>query len=203
MKAGIHPDYRTVLFHDTAADVFFLIGSTADSDRTHQHSDGNTYPYIPLDVSSASHPDLHRPAAQDSGRRPDCRVQQALCGVWVESEKSRGVSMTISACLGRRLPNRQHHAKLRAFAQLTAHGNIPTVFFHDAVGEGQPQPCPFAHRFGGEERVEDFLQGFGRNAAAVIGHFHHTLPLPRRAMVMVPRSGPMACAALTTRFMTT
>lgn len=55
MKAGIHPDYRTVLFHDTAADVFFLIGSTADSDRTHVHSDGNTYPYIPLDVSSASH----------------------------------------------------------------------------------------------------------------------------------------------------
>ena len=44
MKAGIHPDYRTVLFHDTAADVFFLIGSTADSDRTHKHSDGNTYP---------------------------------------------------------------------------------------------------------------------------------------------------------------
>lgn len=28
MKAGIHPDYRTVLFHDTAADVFFLIPST-------------------------------------------------------------------------------------------------------------------------------------------------------------------------------
>ncbi|CAM2912543.1 MULTISPECIES: type B 50S ribosomal protein L31 [Pseudomonas] len=56
MKAGIHPDYRTVLFHDTAADAFFLIGSTADSDRTHKHSDGHTYPYIPLDVSSASHP---------------------------------------------------------------------------------------------------------------------------------------------------
>lgn len=36
--------------------MYFLIGSTADSDRTHTHSDGNTYPYIPLDVSSASHP---------------------------------------------------------------------------------------------------------------------------------------------------
>ena len=55
MKAGIHPAYRTVLFHDTAADVFFLIGSTVDTDRTHQHSDGNTYPYMALDVSSASH----------------------------------------------------------------------------------------------------------------------------------------------------
>jgi large subunit ribosomal protein L31 len=56
MKPDIHPAYRTVLFHDTAADVFFLIGSTVDTDRTHQHVDGNTYPYVALDVSSASHP---------------------------------------------------------------------------------------------------------------------------------------------------
>lgn len=56
MKAGIHPAYRPVLFHDTAADVYFLIGSTVDTDRTHRHSDGQTYPYVALDVSSASHP---------------------------------------------------------------------------------------------------------------------------------------------------
>jgi len=56
MKPGIHPDYRPVLFHDTAADVYFLIGSTVESSRTHQHTDGNTYPYVALDVSSASHP---------------------------------------------------------------------------------------------------------------------------------------------------
>ncbi|MCC8343327.1 type B 50S ribosomal protein L31 [Pseudomonas stutzeri] len=56
MKPGIHPDYRPVLFHDTAADVYFLIGPTAETTRTLQHTDGNTYPYIALDVSSASHP---------------------------------------------------------------------------------------------------------------------------------------------------
>ncbi|ROL78479.1 type B 50S ribosomal protein L31 [Pseudomonas vranovensis] len=56
MKPGIHPDYRPVLFHDTAADVYFLIGSTVDTDRIHIHSDGKTYPYVALDVSSASHP---------------------------------------------------------------------------------------------------------------------------------------------------
>lgn len=56
MKPGIHPAYRTVLFHDTAADAYFLIGSTVDTDRTQQYSDGNTYPYVALDVSSASHP---------------------------------------------------------------------------------------------------------------------------------------------------
>ncbi|MDV9032093.1 type B 50S ribosomal protein L31 [Pseudomonas sp. RAC1] len=56
MKAGIHPDYRPVLFHDTAADAFFLIGSTVETDRTHRHTDGQTYPCVALDVSSASHP---------------------------------------------------------------------------------------------------------------------------------------------------
>lgn len=56
MKPDIHPAYRTVLFHDTAADAFFLIGSTVDTDRTLTHTDGNTYPYVALDVSSASHP---------------------------------------------------------------------------------------------------------------------------------------------------
>ncbi|MCH3159190.1 type B 50S ribosomal protein L31, partial [Listeria monocytogenes] len=56
MKPGIHPEYRPVLFHDTSADVYFLIGSTAETDNTHTHTDGKTYPYVTLDVSSASHP---------------------------------------------------------------------------------------------------------------------------------------------------
>lgn len=56
MKADIHPTYRPVLFHDVAADAYWLIGSTVDTDKTRQHSDGTTYPYVALDVSSASHP---------------------------------------------------------------------------------------------------------------------------------------------------
>ncbi|WP_423358606.1 type B 50S ribosomal protein L31 [Pseudomonas citronellolis] len=56
MKPGIHPEYRPVLFHDTAADVFYLIRSTAQTDKTYTYVDGNTYPYMTLDVSSASHP---------------------------------------------------------------------------------------------------------------------------------------------------
>ncbi|MBK4993314.1 type B 50S ribosomal protein L31 [Pseudomonas sp. S37] len=56
MKPGIHPDYRPVLFHDVAANAFWLIGSTIDTDKTHVHTDGVSYPYVTLDVSSASHP---------------------------------------------------------------------------------------------------------------------------------------------------
>jgi large subunit ribosomal protein L31 len=56
MKPDIHPSYRPVLFHDVGADAFWLIGSTVATDKTFTHSDGVTYPYVTLDVSSASHP---------------------------------------------------------------------------------------------------------------------------------------------------
>lgn len=55
MKPGIHPEYREVLFHDTAADAYFLIRSTAKTTQTAEYQ-GKTYPYMTLDVSSASHP---------------------------------------------------------------------------------------------------------------------------------------------------
>ena len=56
MRPDIHPQYRNVLFHDLASNTYFLIGSTLQTDRTKQWEDGNTYPYVTLDVSSASHP---------------------------------------------------------------------------------------------------------------------------------------------------
>ena len=34
MKKEIHPEYRDVLFHDTGADTYFLIGSTIKTDKT-------------------------------------------------------------------------------------------------------------------------------------------------------------------------
>ncbi|MEM6301908.1 MAG: type B 50S ribosomal protein L31 [Pseudomonadota bacterium] len=55
MKAEIHPEYRDVLFHDTSSDTYFVIGSTASTDRTQEY-EGRTYPYLTIDVSSASHP---------------------------------------------------------------------------------------------------------------------------------------------------
>ena len=55
MRADIHPEYREVLFHDTAADAYFVISSTVSTDRTHDY-EGKTYPYVTVDVSSASHP---------------------------------------------------------------------------------------------------------------------------------------------------
>ena len=56
MKKGIHPEYREVLFHDISVDAYFLINSTLKTDKTKEWEDGKTYPYYPLDVSSASHP---------------------------------------------------------------------------------------------------------------------------------------------------
>ena len=56
MKPGIHPDYRPVVFRDASAGFAFLTRSTATSDKTVEWEDGNTYPVIDVDVSSASHP---------------------------------------------------------------------------------------------------------------------------------------------------
>ncbi|USD64685.1 type B 50S ribosomal protein L31 [Vibrio sp. SCSIO 43136] len=56
MQQGIHPEYRTVVFHDTSIDEYFLIGSTLKTDRTIEWKDGKTYPYFTVEVSSKSHP---------------------------------------------------------------------------------------------------------------------------------------------------
>ncbi|MFN3188344.1 MAG: type B 50S ribosomal protein L31 [Candidatus Paceibacteria bacterium] len=57
MKAEIHPEnYRLVIFHDNSSDARFLAGSTAESTETDTWTDGETYPIVRVDVSSASHP---------------------------------------------------------------------------------------------------------------------------------------------------
>ncbi|MFI7231073.1 type B 50S ribosomal protein L31 [Nonomuraea angiospora] len=56
MKKGIHPDYRPVVLRDPGADFAFLARSTITSDKTIEWTDGNTYPVVDVDVSSASHP---------------------------------------------------------------------------------------------------------------------------------------------------
>lgn len=56
MKPGIHPDYHPVVFQDSSTGDAFLTRSTITSERTIEWEDGNTYPLIQVDVSSASHP---------------------------------------------------------------------------------------------------------------------------------------------------
>jgi large subunit ribosomal protein L31 len=56
MKKGIHPEYRPVVFHDGSADFAILTRSTIETERTIEWEDGNTYPLVELDISSASHP---------------------------------------------------------------------------------------------------------------------------------------------------
>ncbi len=56
MKSGIHPDYNTVVFRDLASGQSFLTRSTVSSSKTVEWEDGNTYPVIDVEISSASHP---------------------------------------------------------------------------------------------------------------------------------------------------
>ncbi|MAD91629.1 MAG: 50S ribosomal protein L31 [Gammaproteobacteria bacterium] len=55
MKPDTHPEYREVLFHDTSVDKYFLIHSTVPTSATKEF-EGQSYPYLSIDVSSASHP---------------------------------------------------------------------------------------------------------------------------------------------------
>ena len=56
-KKELHPkDYRFVVFSDEAAKFSFLTRSTAKSDETIKWTDGNEYPLVKIQISSASHP---------------------------------------------------------------------------------------------------------------------------------------------------
>ena len=56
MKKGIHPEYRPVIFLDHAANFSFLSRSTVKTNLTMVWTDGETYPLVRLEISSASHP---------------------------------------------------------------------------------------------------------------------------------------------------
>lgn len=56
MKADIHPNYREVVFHDVTSDFKFLTRSTLASKDTVKWEDGNEYPLVKVEISSASHP---------------------------------------------------------------------------------------------------------------------------------------------------
>jgi len=55
LKENVHPDYQEVVFHDTAADTYFVVGSTIKTEKSIDY-EGKTYPYVTIDVSSVSHP---------------------------------------------------------------------------------------------------------------------------------------------------
>jgi len=56
LKTEIHPDYQSVIFLDTSCDFKILSRSTLKAEETMEWEDGNSYPVIRVEVSSASHP---------------------------------------------------------------------------------------------------------------------------------------------------
>jgi len=57
MKKDLHPaEYRKVVFKDISNDISFISRSCADAKETVVWEDGNEYPLIKLEISSASHP---------------------------------------------------------------------------------------------------------------------------------------------------
>jgi large subunit ribosomal protein L31 len=55
MRAGIHPEYRTVVFRDTSSGATYRTRSTIRTDQTIE-LDGETLPVVNVEISAASHP---------------------------------------------------------------------------------------------------------------------------------------------------
>lgn len=72
MKADIHPNYKAVVFQDLSSDFSFLTRSTLSSKDTVKWADGNEYPLIKVDITSASHPFYTgKQKVMDTGGRVD------------------------------------------------------------------------------------------------------------------------------------
>ncbi len=56
MKADIHPEYKPVVFQDVSSNFAILTRSTMTSKETIKWEDGQEYPVIKIEISSASHP---------------------------------------------------------------------------------------------------------------------------------------------------
>lgn len=56
MKADIHPKYQPVVFQDVTSDFAILTRSTLTSKEKIKWEDGEEYPLVKVEISSASHP---------------------------------------------------------------------------------------------------------------------------------------------------
>ena len=56
MKAGIHPEYREVVFQDMSTDFSFVTRSTVQTKEKVVWKDGKEYPLVKLETTSESHP---------------------------------------------------------------------------------------------------------------------------------------------------
>jgi len=55
MRDGIHPEYRMVVFRDTASGATYRTRSTVRTDQTIDLA-GETLPLVNVEISAASHP---------------------------------------------------------------------------------------------------------------------------------------------------
>jgi large subunit ribosomal protein L31 len=98
---NIHPTYGPVVFRDASAGFTFLTRSTLAGDTdsgpgrptaTIEWSDGNTYPVVDVEVSSASHPFWTGSArvVDTAGRIEKFRQRYANRGINSSNDKSKG-----------------------------------------------------------------------------------------------------------------
>jgi large subunit ribosomal protein L31 len=79
MKAGIHPEYREVVFQDMSTDFSFVTRSTVQTKEKVVWKDGKEYPLVKLETTSESHPFYTGAQTRivETGRVEKCRAKFA------------------------------------------------------------------------------------------------------------------------------
>src|SRR5439155_1932450 len=70
---------------------------------------------------------------------------------------------------------REFQRKLAEFPSLGPDGNAAFALLDNAEADGQAQAHALAHVLGGKERIENFVQVLGGDAAAIIAQGQNTL----------------------------
>ena len=112
MKIGIHPEYKKVVFQDISSDFAILTRSTINSKETIKWEDGNEYPLVKVEVSSASHPFY-------TGKH---KMLDSVAA-WIDQEALRQVGISVSL-------KRKHFSIIKARADVFSTGFFGTLLDH-------------------------------------------------------------------------
>lgn len=100
MKKDTHPEYKPVVFYDTSVDYKVLTRSTLTSSETIEWEDGNTYPVVRVDLSSASHAfytGKDHQMAEKGGRIEQFRKRYGITGSAAPTPAEGEVAVAVEA----------------------------------------------------------------------------------------------------------
>ena len=120
MKAGIHPNYREVVFLDTSCDFGFVTRSTVATSETIKWKDGKEYPVYKIEISAESHPFYtgKQKIVDTAGRVDKFKKRYAKKAVAPKAAGKVKGGMSKSDLVGKGVPTPDQQARFKAGKEL-------------------------------------------------------------------------------------